>query len=393
MYDRFFRHPFMSRHGLAELDDRSVVEALCRVELALAQVEEEAGILPEGVSAQLAAVILPAHFDMDALAADVGKGGNVAIPFVKQAKAMLPEELRRYFHHGATSQDIVDSALMLLIKPRLEASLKQLALLRGGYGKLMRRYRDLPMIGRTLMQQAVPMTFGVKVAQWAAAMLKAEERLENVVQHGLFVQFGGPVGVHTGLGEHGLALMHALAGKLGLATPMLPWHTDRQPLLALMAALDGVAVGAEKNALDIALMCQSEVGELSEPAQEGVGGSSSMPHKSNPIGCGRIRAAARHIHAHYGVISTSGAQPLERGLGEWHAEWAPLLDAVVELEGALELLAALIDGLQVHEEAMARNLSHSLEALEQRPLAEYLGSSGAQVDRVLDALAVQTTTA
>lgn len=356
MFDHFFRHPFMSHTGIAALRAESVVAALCRVELVLARAEETAGVLPPGTTEAMADALRPEAFDLEALADDVGKGGNVAIPFVKQAKAMLPETLKPAFHYGATSQDIVDTALMLLIKPRMEACLSHLAKLRRAQGELMRRHRDTPMIGRTLMQQALPITFGAKVAKWAWGLAQAERRLQTVAETRLYVQFGGPVGVHSGLDASGMTIMADLARILALAEPVLPWHTDRQPILELIGAVDAVAVAAEKTALDIALLCQSEVGELSEPAAPGVGGSSSMPHKRNPVACARIRAAARQIHGHHGVILNAGAQPLERGLGEWHAEWAPLLDAVISLEGALESMVPLIEGLEVHEEAMTRNL-------------------------------------
>jgi len=374
MFDHFFRHPFMSRTGIDALHAECVVAALYQVELALAQAEETAGILPAGTAEALINALRPEAFDLEALADDVGKGGNVAIPFVKQAKAMLPETLKPAFHRGATSQDIVDTALMLLVKPRLEACLAHLAKLRRSQGELMRRHRDTPMIGRTLMQQALPITFGAKVAQWAWGLVQAERRLQAVVDAGLYVQFGGAVGVHSGLDASGMNVMAEMARILGLAEPLLPWHTDRQPILALMGAVDAVAVAAEKTALDIALLCQSEIGELSEPAVPGVGGSSSMPHKRNPVACARIRAAARQIHGHHGVILNAGAQPLERGLGEWHAEWAPLLDSVLSLEGALESMVPLIEGLEVHEEAMTRNLRLSGGAIMAEPATRLLSS-------------------
>ncbi len=372
MFDHFFRHPFMSCTGIVALRAECVVAALCRVELALAQAEETAGILPAGTAEALINALRPEAFDLEALADDVGKGGNVAIPFVKQAKAMLPETLKPAFHRGATSQDIVDTALMLLVKPRLEACLSHLAKLRRSQGELMRRHRDTPMIGRTLMQQALPITFGAKVAQWAWGLAQAERRLQAVADTGLYVQFGGAVGVHSGLNASGMTIMADLARILALAEPVLPWHTDRQPILELIGAVDAVAVAAEKIALDIALLCQSEVGELSEPAAPGVGGSSSMPHKRNPVACARIRAAARQIHGHHGVILNAGAQPLERGLGEWHAEWAPLLDSVLCLEGALESTVPLIERLEVHEEAMTRNLRLSGGAIMAEPATRLL---------------------
>lgn len=374
MYDAFFRHPFMSARGLAELRASDVIAAMCEVELALAAEGEAQGLLPQGSAEAIAVALEPEPFDEAAIAADVAKGGNVAIPFVKQAKAMLPESLRRHFHRGATSQDIVDSALMLLLRPRLQAALRCLERVRRAECALMQRHRETPMIGRTLMQQALPITFGAMVAQWAWGLHQAERRLAAVAEGGLYLQFGGAVGVHSGLDEQGLEIMAGMARRLGLAEPLLPWHTDRQPILALAGALDACAVAAEKIALDVALMCQSEVAELSEPAEEGVGGSSSMPHKRNPVACARIRAAARQIHGAHGVIVNAGAQPLERGLGEWHAEWAPLLDGALLLEGALESLAHLLEGLEVHEAAMARNLRLSGGAVMAEPAARLLSA-------------------
>lgn len=357
MLDSFFRHPFMGRDGEAACRPQAFVDAMCGVEIALARVQEKTGLLPKNTAAKIAQQLDIEGFDLERLAADTADGGNVAIPFVKQAKAMLAPDLRASFHRGATSQDIVDSALMLVLKPRLEHALEQLAECRRNGFALMDRHARTPMIGRTLMQQAMPITFGAKVAQWLWGLAQAEQRLAEVVARGLFVQFGGPVGVHTGLAENGPALMDALADELGLARPVLPWHTDRQPILAIGDALGAVAVAAEKIALDVALMAQTEIGEASEPASTGAGGSSSMPHKRNPVGCARVRAAARQVHANVGLLHNAGAQPMERGLGEWHAEWAPLVDSVLLVEGALETLELLLAGLEVHEDAMRRNLA------------------------------------
>ncbi|SDL39840.1 3-carboxy-cis,cis-muconate cycloisomerase [Modicisalibacter muralis] len=372
MYDLLLRHPFMSAEGLAATRDTALIAAMREVELALASEQEALGLLPQGSAEAMARHLGDEVFDSRALADGALKGGNAAIPFVKQAKAALPDELKPCFHWGATSQDILDSALMLLLKPRLARCLTLLERARVAGCVLMRDHRDTPMVGRTLMQQALPITFGAKLAHWLHGLHQAERRLAEVVAQGLYVQFGGAVGVHSGQGEHGLTLMDGLATRLGLNAPLLPWHTDRQPILALSGALDAVAAGAEKIALDVALLCQTEIGELSEPAEAGVGESSSMPHKRNPVGCARIRAAARQIHGQTGLLSHAAAQPLERGLGEWHAEWAPLVDATLLLEGALESLAALLEGLEVHREAMRRNLAITGGAIMAEPAARVL---------------------
>ncbi|KXS38045.1 MAG: 3-carboxy-cicis-muconate cycloisomerase [Halomonadaceae bacterium T82-2] len=374
MYEQLLRHPFTSATGRDHCRARDLVAAMREVELALAAEQESLGMLPDGTAEALGRHLPLEAFDIETLAADTAKGGNATIPFVKQAKAALPDALKPHFHRGATSQDIVDSALMLVLKPRLMRCRTLLTEAIAAGRVLMTTHRDTPMVGRTLMQQALPITFGAKVAQWLWGLHQAGERLDTVLGEGLYVQFGGAVGVHSGLDDSGVTIMAGMARRLGLAEPWLPWHTDRQPIHALGCAMDAVGVAAEKIALDVALMTQTEIGELAEPAEAGVGESSSMPHKRNPVGCARIRAAARQIHGALGVISQVGAQPLERGLGEWHAEWAPLLDAVLLLEGALETLRHLLDGLEVHPEAMVRNLAVTGGAIMAEPAARALQS-------------------
>ena len=372
MLDAFIRHPFMSRAGVAACSPRDFLAAMCRVECALARVQERAGLVPAGTAAAIETRLDIDAFDLDALAADTADGGNVAIPFVKQAKALLDADLRAHFHYGATSQDIVDSALMLVIQPGLARIEQRLVEARGHGSALMTAHARTPMIGRTLMQQALPITFGAKVAHWLGGLAQAETRLVDIAANGLFVQFGGPVGVHTGFPDHGPALMEALADELGLNRPLLPWHTDRQPIVALADALDAVAIAAEKIALDVALMAQTEIGELSEPAATGAGGSSSMPHKRNPVGCTRMRTAARQVHANVALVHDVAAQPLERGIGEWQAEWAPLIDSLQLVEGMLDTLVVMFEGLDVRVDAMQHNLRLAASAFLAEPATDML---------------------
>ncbi|MCE8005125.1 class-II fumarase/aspartase family protein [Billgrantia ethanolica] len=369
MSDALLQHPFMSQAALNECNAQAMVAGMLAFELALAEVQEARGLLPEGVAAQMRQALEGHAFDISSIGAGVASGGNAAIPFVKQARAALPAELRRHFHLGATSQDVIDSVLMLMLKPRLAALDALLRRCRSAAVELMQAHETTVMVGRTLMQQALPLTFGVKVAHWGIGLEQARRRLATLE---LPVQFGGAVAVHSGLDGPGLdgqgldgtdpsglglELMDALAQRLELSVPVLPWHTDRQPIHALATALDAVACAAEKLALDVALLTQTEVGEVSEPGGEGMGESSSMPHKRNPVRCALIRGAARQVHGHVSVILNAQAQPLERGLGEWHAEWTPLLDSALLVEGALEQAAVLLEGLEVHPEAMRRNLA------------------------------------
>jgi 3-carboxy-cis,cis-muconate cycloisomerase len=356
MYDLFLRHPFMGQAGIAACDARALVKAMCEFEIGLARVEERAGQLPAGSASAIENRVRPEAFDIQALAEQASDGGNVAIPFVKQAKALLPDDLKARFHRGATSQDVIDSTLMLVLKPCLARCLEQIDAAISGGAELMDNHADTPVVGRTLSQQALPITFGAKAAGWLVGLAAAEKRLKAVYAYGLFVQFGGAVGAHHGV-EDGLDVMAALADELGLSCPVLPWHTDRQPLLAIIDAVDVVAVAAEKIATDVALMAQTEVGEVREPPATGAGGSSSMPHKANPVGCVRIRAAACQIHGALATLHNAGAQAHERAFGEWHAEWAPLVDAILLLEGALDTLALLVSELQVDAGNMRANLA------------------------------------
>ena len=385
----FLKHPFMSHQALSECDDDAMVHAMLAFELALAEVQEANGAVPKGVSQQMRTLLEHAMFDTAAIANGIGSGGNVAIPFVKQGRSLLPEELKRYWHQGATSQDVVDSALMLLLKPRLAALNEWLLRCRNASLALMEAYASTPMVGRTLMQQALPITFGVKVAHWAVGLEQSRRRLSGAE---LPVQYGGAVGVHSGWDEQGLEFMDALAERLELAVSVLPWHTDRYPIHTLSTALDAVAGAAEKIALDISLLTQTEVGEVAEPSAPGMGESSSMPHKRNPVRCALIRGAARHVHGHTSVLLNAAAQPLERGLGEWHAEWAPLMESVLLVEGALEQVAVLLEGLEVHPDNMLRNLAATGGGIMAEPVARLLTPHlGADKAKAVSAAAAETS--
>jgi 3-carboxy-cis,cis-muconate cycloisomerase len=384
----FLKHPFMSQRAIAACDDNAMVNAMLAFELALAEVQEASGAVPVGVSQQMRHQLESATFDVADIAEGIARGGNAAIPFVKQGRGLLADELKRYWHQGATSQDVVDTALMLLLKPRLAALDELLLRCRSAATALMEAHADTPMVGRTLMQQALPITFGVKVAHWAIGLEQSRRRLSHIE---LPVQFGGAVGVHSGWDNVGLEWMDALAERLGLAAPILPWHTDRYPIHALGTALDAVAGAAEKVALDVSLLTQTEVGEVAEPSAPGMGESSSMPHKRNPVRSALIRGAARQVHGHTSVLINAAAQPLERGLGEWHAEWAPLMESVLLVEGALEQVAVLLEGLEAYPEHMQRNLSATGGGIMAEPVARLLAPAlGTDRAKAVSAEAAET---
>jgi len=392
MPSAFLKHPFMSQRAVAECDDDAMVGAMLAFELALAEVQEASGAVPAGVSQQMREQLERVNVnvaEIAEIAEGIASGGNVAIPFVKQSRALLADEIKRYWHQGATSQDVVDSALMLLLKPRLAALDDLLLRCRSAAVALMGTHIDTPMVGRTLMQQALPITFGVKVAHWAIGLEQARRRLSAVE---LPVQFGGAVGVHSGWDHLGLEWMDALAERLGLAVPVLPWHTDRYPIHALGTGLDAVAGAAEKIALDVSLLTQTEVGEVAEPSAPGMGESSSMPHKRNPVRSALIRGAARQVHGHASVLINAAAQPLERGLGEWHAEWAPLMESALLVEGALEQVAVLLEGLEAYPDNMWRNLAVTGGGIMAEPVARLLAPTlGVERSKAVSAEAAETS--
>ena len=389
MPSAFLKHPFMSQRAVAECEDDAMVRAMLAFELALAEVQEASGAVPGGVSQQMRGQLESANVNVAEISEGIASGGNVAIPFVKQSRALLADEIKRYWHQGATSQDVVDSALMLLLKPRLAALDDLLLRCRSAAVALMDTHIDTPMVGRTLMQQALPIVFGVKVAHWAIGLEQTRRRLSAVE---LPVQFGGAVGVHSGWDNLGLEWMDALAERLGLSVPVLPWHTDRYPIHALGTALDAVAGAAEKIALDVSLLTQTEVGEVAEPSAPGMGESSSMPHKRNPVRSALIRGAARQVHGHTSVLINAAAQPLERGLGEWHAEWAPLMEGVLLVEGALEQVAVLLEGLEVYPDNMWRNLAATGGGIMAEPVARLLAPTlGVEKAKAVSAEAAETS--
>ncbi len=385
----FTKYPFMSQPALEACDETAMLKAMLAFELALADVQEASGAIPHGISQQMRQHLAHASFNATDIAEGIASGGNVAIPFVKQGRALLPNELKRYWHQGATSQDVVDSALMLLLKPRLTALNELLLRCRSAALALMDTHTDTVMVGRTLMQQALPITFGVKVAHWAVGLEQARRRLFTVE---LPVQFGGAVGVHSGWEAFGLNWMDTLAERLGLVSPVLPWHTDRYPIHALGTALDAVAGAAEKIALDVSLLTQTEVDEVAEPSAPGMGESSSMPHKRNPVRCAMIRSAARQVHGHTSVLVNATAQPLERGLGEWHAEWAPLIESALLVEGALAQVAVLLEGLDVSPDNMQRNLATTGGGIMAEPVARLLTPHlGSDAAKTVSAAAAETS--
>ena len=346
---------FAPRVLLDELNDRAWLQAMLDCERALAHAEAAVGVIPAAAAEAIAGACRADRFDSD-LIAQQGRGpGNPAEPLVRALRAAVGGEAAGYVHYGATSQDIVDTAAMLVSRRALELVLEDVARVTAACAALADSHRATPMVARTLLQQALPTMFGSKAAAWLVGVLEAR-RLTVDARDRLAVQLGGAAGTLAALGEHGPEVVRRMASELALEEPVLPWHTSRVRVAALGSALATLAGALGKVALDVVLMAQTEVGELSEPAGEGRGGSSTLAHKRNPVGSTLALACARKAQASATLLTGSLLQEHERAAGAWQAEWDGIAGTLAAAGGGASHMAEVLDGLVVHPEQMRANL-------------------------------------
>ncbi|HET7516729.1 MAG TPA: 3-carboxy-cis,cis-muconate cycloisomerase [Actinomycetes bacterium] len=344
----------------AELTDRAVLQDMLDAERALAVASARAGVVPEAAAAAIAAACQADRFDPGGLGRRARGAGNPVVPLVRDLTRAVTEaagpKAARWVHHGATSQDIADTALSLVAFRALHPVLDDLGGAAEAAAGLADRHRATVMAGRTLGQQAVATTFGLKAAGWLVAMDEAAAGLARVRRERLAAQLGGAAGTLASLGPDGAEVARWYAAELRLCEPTLAWHTNRTRVGELAGAL-GVAAGAlGKVALDVTLLAQTEVAEVSEAGEEGRGGSSTLPHKRNPVGAVLVTAATRRVPGLVATLLGSMAQEHERATGAWHAEWEPQLDLLRLVGGAAARTRELLAGLEVHPERMRANL-------------------------------------
>ena len=364
--------------------DAARIQRMLDFEAALARAEARCGLIPETAAPAIVAKCKAELIDNESLAVATAAALNPAIPLVKQLTALVAKddsESARYVHWGATSQDANDTGLVLQIRQALNILEADLGVLCEGLTELARKYRSTPITGRTLMQHALPTTFGFKVAGWLDAMNRHRERLAETRARVLVVQFGGAVGTLAALEEKGLQVSEALASDLDLTLPAMPWHTQRDRMAETATTL-GLCTGTlGKIARDISLHMQTEVAEVLEPAGKERGGSSTMPHKRNPVTAAAVLSAAMRVPGLVSTMLSAMIQEDERGLGDWHAEWETLPEIFRLAGGALHQLATIIPHLEVDTERMRRNLdaTHGLISAEavSMALAAHIGKSAA----------------
>ncbi len=339
--------------------DAACLQRMLDFEAALARAEAGCGVIPADAAPAIASKCKAELIDASALAAATAVSLNPAIPLVKQLTALVAKddaEAARFVHWGATSQDANDTGLVLQIRQALDILESDLAALCGGLTQLAKKHRSTPIAGRTLMQHALPTTFGVKVAGWLDAMNRHRERLAETKARVLVLQLGGAVGTLAALREKGLQVAEALATELHLGLPAMPWHTQRDRVAEVATTL-GLCTGTlGKIARDISLHMQTDVAEVFEPAGEGRGGSSTMPHKRNPVTAAVVLSAATRVPGLVSTMLSAMVQEDERGLGSWHAEWETLPEIFRLTAGALHQMAMIVPHLEIDATRMRRNL-------------------------------------
>jgi len=345
---------------LAELfSDRSILQAMLDFEVGLARVQARLKIVPQAAADAIAAAAKAEAFDAAVLADAMLRAGTAAIPLVKA----LTERVRRmdpmaagFVHWGATSQDVADTALVLLLKraqPTLDSDITRLE---NALHRLATQHHGAVMLGRTLLQPAPPTTFGLKAAGWLGAISRSHKRLNLTFAEALIVQCGGASGTLAALGDRGIAVSRALADELGLGFPDAPWHTHRDRLAELLCTCGVLTGSLGKMARDISLLMQGEIGEASEPGGQGRGGSSTMPHKRNPIGCSLALAAAVRVPGLVATFLAAMVQEHERAVGAWQAEW-PTVAGIIQASGlAAASMAEVAEGLNVDPARMRANI-------------------------------------
>ncbi|MFM1880288.1 MAG: hypothetical protein RLZZ344_522 [Pseudomonadota bacterium] len=344
-----------------------LLKEMLAVEAGLAQAQGQLGLIPSSTAQTITQVCEAlsrdiSRLDPDQLESDSLLAGNIAIPFVKKltaAVAAADASAARYVHFGATSQDILDTAAVLVWQQDLLHFEGLLNVAIDQAASLARAHRDTPMMGRTWMQHALPMTFGLKAAGWLDALMRHAQRLSAAREEMRVLQCGGATGSLASLGQDGLKVSRALAEILQLNEPSLPWFGQRDRVFALAATLVGLTGSLGKIAKDVSLMAQTEVAECQEGVAPGKGGSSTMPHKKNPVLCAVVLTQAMVLPGLLGVLASALPQEHERALGGWQAEWQAMPQILQGTESALQASVALLAGLEIRPQAMRANIDIS----------------------------------
>ena len=370
------------------MSDEKLLAAMARFEGALARASARHGLVPGPHAEIISRVCESARFDSAALARE-GRAGTLAIPFVKQLTALVADispEAARHVHAGATSQDLIDTGTVLCLQPACARVAELTVRLGNAAAELARRHAGTPTAARTLLQPALPVTFGWKAAVWLSMLSRSLAGTRGAAAQACILQFGGPSGTLSSFGERGTAVMAALAQELGLPASLVPWHSTRDRLARLGAELAILAGAAGKIGRDVSLLMQPEVGEAAEGAKAGRGGSSSMPHKRNPALSMLALEAAQRTPGLAATLLSQLTPEHERGLGQWQSQWFTLRELVCAAASGTAAMADALEQLEVNERAMRANLESLLP--DQR---QAFGSAGPMIEAALEEWARGTT--
>jgi 3-carboxy-cis,cis-muconate cycloisomerase len=355
LFDTYFTQPAMR----AIFSDHGRLQGMLDFEAALARAQAATGLIPAEVVAPIQGACQAELFDVDSLAVAIASAGNSAIPLVKalgKQIAGVSQEAERYVHLGATSQDVMDSGLVLQLRSAIDLFEQDLTRLANALASQASLHCATPMAGRTWLQHATPVTLGMKIASSLGAITRHRQRLAELKPRLLVLQFGGASGSLAALGDNAMPVAEALANELNLQLPEQPWHTQRDRLVEFASWLGLVAGTLGKLGRDLSLLMQTEAGEVFEPSAPGKGGSSTMPHKRNPVSCAVLIGAATRAPGLVATMFSAMPQEHERSLGLWHAEWETLPELCCLLSGALQQALVVVPGLEVNAERMRHNL-------------------------------------
>jgi 3-carboxy-cis,cis-muconate cycloisomerase len=351
---------FGTLYGTQEMrelfSDRAHLQLMLDVEAALVRAESKLGLVPAQIAETITKAASVENVRLDYIADSTRKVGYPVVGLVKELGRVAGDEAARYVHLGATTQDILDTALVLQLRHAFAILRRDLIAIARVLADKAVRFRDTPIAGRTHLQHAVPTTFGLKCAAWASPLVAHVERLDQLAPRVLVVQFGGAAGTLAALGEKGIAVAEALSSELSLGVADLPWHSLRHGFAETAATLGLICGSLSKFAFDVSLMTQTEVGEVSEAHAEGRGGSSTMPQKRNPIASEYIIAATRTVHALVPVMLGAMVADHERATGPWQSESLALPQCVALTAGALAHARVIVEAMKVDTERMLRNL-------------------------------------
>lgn len=343
----------------AALSDESLLAAMTRFEAALARASASAGAFEASHAEAIARACEAVRFDARALGLEARNAGTLVVPFLARLRAQVAAESKQaaeHLHRGATTQDVVDTALVLCLRPATQRILALSAGLGDAAAELARRHASTPCMARTLLQPALPVTFGWKAAVWLSAIARSHAAFKRASADMQVLQFGGPEGTLAALGAKALAVESALAAALQLRIAPVPWHSARD-LVARLGCEAAILSGtAGKVARDVSLLMQPEIGEVAEPAAPGRGGSSSMPHKRNPAGSLLALEAALRAPGLAATLLAHLTPELERGLGQWQSQWLTLRDLLASTASGLSAMREVLEGLEVNAPAMQAHL-------------------------------------